>query len=116
MRSKSSFMPAELLYEAIVDSSDDAIVSKNLQAIVQSWNKAAERVFGYSAEEMIGQSITKLLPSDRLQEETLILERLQQGEQVDHFETKRRRKDGRIIDVSLTISPIRNREDRSRYY
>jgi PAS domain S-box-containing protein len=110
MRSKSSFMPAELLYEAIVDSSDDAIVSKNLQAIVQSWNKAAERVFGYSAEEMIGQSITKLLPSDRLQEETLILERLQQGEQVDHFETKRRRKDGRIIDVSLTISPIRNRE------
>jgi PAS domain S-box-containing protein len=98
------------LYTAIVDSSDDAIVSKNLQGIVQSWNKGAERVFGYPAVEMIGQSITKLLPPDRPDEETKILARLQQGERLDHFETQRRRKDGTIIDVSLTISPIRNAE------
>jgi PAS domain S-box-containing protein len=104
----SSFIPAELLYEAIVDSSDDAIVSKNLQSIVMSWNNAAERIFGYTPEEMIGQSIEKLFPEDRLDEETQILARLQKGERVDHFETKRRRKDGRLIDVSLTISPIRD--------
>jgi len=105
---RSSFIPADLLYEAIVDSSDDAIVSKNLQSIVMSWNKGAERVFGYTAGEMIGQSIEKLFPPDRLDEETVIMARLQRGERVDHFETKRRRKDGELIDVSLTISPIRN--------
>jgi len=108
--SEPTFLPAELLYEAIVDSSDDAIVSKNLQGIVMSWNKGAERVFGYPAEEMIGQSITKLLPPDRPNEEAQILARLQRGERLDHFETKRRRKDGELIDVSLTISPIRNTE------
>jgi PAS domain S-box-containing protein len=106
--SVSSFIPADLLYEAIVDSSDDAIVSKNLQGIVMSWNKGAERVFGYQAEEMIGQSIMKILPRDRSDEEAEILARLQRGERVDHFETKRQRKDGVLIDVSLTISPIRN--------
>ncbi|HEX4629371.1 MAG TPA: PAS domain S-box protein [Chthoniobacterales bacterium] len=106
--SKSSFIPADLLYEAIVQSSDDAIVSKNLQSIVMSWNKGAERIFGYSAEEMIGQSIVKLLPPDRLDEENHILSRLHKGERLDHFETRRQRKDGRIIDVSLTISPIRD--------
>ena len=110
MSKKSSFIPPELLYEAIVDSSDDAIVSKNLQGIVMSWNKAAERIFGYTAEEMIGQSISKLFPPDRLDEETHIVARIQQGERVDHFETKRRRKDGKLIDVSLTISPIRSPE------
>jgi PAS domain S-box-containing protein len=108
MSTKPTFIPAELLHEAIVDSSDDAIVSKNLEGIVMSWNKAAERVFGYSAAEMIDQSIIKLLPADRVDEEAYILGRLQRGERVDHFETKRQRKDGRIIDVSLTISPIRN--------
>ena len=107
---KSSFIPADLLYEAIVDSSDDAIVSKNLHSIVMSWNKAAERMFGYTAEEMIGQSISKLFPPDRWDEEAQILARLQQGARVDHFETKRQRKDGQLIDVSLTISPIRNAE------
>ena len=107
---KPSFIPADLLYEAIVDSSDDAIVSKNLQSIVMSWNAAAERMFGYTAEEMIGQSISKLFPPDRLDEETQIVARLQQGERVDHFETVRRRKDGQLIDVSLTISPIRDAE------
>jgi len=110
VRKKSSFIPADLLYEAIVDSSDDAIVSKNLQSIVISWNKGAERIFGYTAEEMIGQSISKLFPPDRLDEEARIVARLQQGGRVDHFETKRRRKDGELIDVSLTISPIRNAE------
>ena len=75
-----------------------------------SWNKAAERMFGYTAEEMIGQSIEKLFPPDRLDEEMQILARLQKGERVDHFETKRQRKDGELIDVSLTISPIRNAE------
>ena len=110
MSSKSDFMPSDLLYEAIVDSSDDAIISKNLQSIVMSWNRSAERIFGYPAQEMVGQSIAKLFPKDRLNEETQILARLQQGERVDHFETQRQRKDGKLIDVSLTISPIRNAE------
>ena len=73
-----------------------------------SWNKSAERIFGYSAEEIVGQSIAKLFPPDRLDEEAQILARLQRGERVDHFETQRQRKDGKLIDVSLTISPIRN--------
>ena len=111
MSPKSNFIPADLLYEAIVDSSDDAIVSKNLKGVVMSWNNGAERIFGYSAEEMIGQSITKLLPPDRPNEEAQILARLQRGERLEHFETQRKRKDGRIIDVSLTISPIRNSDD-----
>ena len=104
---KRSSIPAISCIEAIVDSSDDAIVSKDLQSIVMSWNKAAERIFGYTADEMIGQSIAKLIPRDRLDEETHILARLHLGERVDHFDTIRQRKDGRLIDVSLTISPIR---------
>ena len=108
MRKRSDFIPADLLYEAIVDSSDDAIVSKNLQSIVMSWNPAAERIFGYTAEEMIGESIAKLFPADRFDEESHILARLEKGERVDHFETIRQHKDGRLIDVSLTISPIRD--------
>src|SRR6476661_3176179 len=110
MSSKSIFIPADVLYEAIVDSSDDAIVSKDLHSTIMSWNKGAERIFGYSAEEMVGESIIKLLPPDRLDEEAQILARLQRGERVEHFETRRQRKDGRVIDVSLTISPIRNSE------
>jgi PAS domain S-box-containing protein len=106
--SAKSFIPTKLLYEAIVDSSEDAIVSKDLQSIVKSWNQGAERDFGYSAEEMVGQSISKLLPPDRRDEEAQILARLQRGERVEHFETTRQRRDGKIIDVSLTISPIRN--------
>ena len=73
-----------------------------------SWNAAAERIFGYRAEEMIGQSILRLLPEDRHDEERMILERLRRGEHVDHFETVRRTKDGRLLDVSLTISPLRD--------
>jgi PAS domain S-box-containing protein len=99
---------AALRLAAIVEGSDDAIIGKNLRSIVTSWNHGAERIFGYSAEEMIGQSITLLIPPARLSEEQDILARLQRGEQVQHFETVRVRKDGREIHVSLTISPIRD--------
>lgn len=93
---------------AIVASSDDAIISKTFDSVVTSWNASAERLFGYTAEEMIGESIIKLIPPDRLQEEPNILSRLKKGEKLDHFETKRLRKDGTLIDVSLTISGIRD--------
>ncbi|HKS89039.1 MAG TPA: PAS domain S-box protein, partial [Stellaceae bacterium] len=93
---------------AIVESSDDAIVSKNLDGVVTSWNRAAETMFGYRADEMIGRPITVLFPPDRLSEEDMILARLRRGEPVDHFETVRVRKDGSTIEVSLTISPVRN--------
>lgn len=93
---------------AIVESSDDAIISKDLRGVVTSWNRSAEVTFGYRAEEMIGRPIHVLFPPDRLIEEDLILERIGRGERIDHFETVRRRKDGRHIDVSLTISPIRD--------
>jgi two-component system CheB/CheR fusion protein len=96
---------------AIVASSDDAIVSKDLNGTIMSWNAGAERLFGYSAQEAVGQPIASLLlPLDRLDEEAHILERIQRGEIIDHFETVRRRKDGAFIDVSVTISPIRDRE------
>jgi two-component system sensor kinase len=90
---------------AIVESSDDAIVGKTLEGIVTSWNKSAERLFGYRAEEIIGQPVARLIPEDRLEEETQILARLRRGERVDHFETVRRRKDGTVVDVSVSISP-----------
>ena len=100
------------LLASIVSSSDDAIASKTLEGIVTSWNAAAERMFGYSAEEMIGKSITQVIPQDRLEEEKEILARIVRGERVDHFETLRRRKDGQLIKVSLTISPIRSTSGR----
>jgi PAS domain S-box-containing protein len=93
---------------AIVESSDDAIVSKDLNGVIKSWNKGAERLFGYAAEEAIGKSITILIPEDRLSEEPEILERLKRGERVDHFETVRRNKHGSLLDISLTISPLKN--------
>lgn len=93
---------------AIVESAEDAIVSKTLQGIVTSWNKGAEKLFGYTAEEMIGQLILRLIPPDRAGEEPHILERLRKGERVEHFETRRITKTGEIRDISLTISPIRN--------
>ena len=95
-------------FAAIVESSDDAIISKTLESIVTSWNNSAERIFGYTAEEMIGMSITKIVPPDRLDEEPKILERLKKGERIDHFETKRLTKDGRLLDISLSISPVKN--------
>lgn len=97
-----------LTLAAIVDSSDDAIISKNLQGIVTSWNLSAERIFGYTSEEMVGEPILKLIPEDRLEEEPEILKRISQGDRVDHFETIRRRKNGELVHVSLTISPIKS--------
>lgn len=99
---------AQALLAAIVDSSEDAIVSKSLDSIVTSWNAGAERIFGYTAEEMIGQSITRLIPHDRPEEEAHIIERLRKGERVEHFESVRVRKDGTSLEVSLTISPVRS--------
>ena len=98
----------EALLAAIVESSDDAIVSKTLDGIITSWNRGAQRVFGYTPAEAIGQSITMLIPEDRLHEEDMILSRLRRGEPVDHYETVRATKDGRLIDVSVTISPVRD--------
>ena len=93
---------------AIVDSADDAIVSKDLNGIVRTWNRAAEQMFGYSAEEMIGRSITTIIPQDRLPEEEEVLRRIRAGQSVRHFETVRRRKDGSPVEISLTVSPIRS--------
>jgi PAS domain S-box-containing protein len=96
------------LLAAIVGSSDDAIVSKTLDGIITSWNHSAERIFGYSADEAIGKHITLIIPRDRWDEETNIIERLRRGERVDHFRTVRRRKNGSLFDVSLTISPVKD--------
>jgi PAS domain S-box-containing protein len=93
---------------AIVTSSEDAIVSKDLTGRIMTWNAAAERIFGYSAAEAVGRSIHLIIPTDRRSEEDVVLERIRRGEQVDHFETVRRRKDGTFVEVSLTISPIRD--------
>jgi PAS domain S-box-containing protein len=93
---------------AIVQSSDDAIISKTLDGIVTSWNDSAARLFGYTEEEIIGQSITKLIPPDRISEETDILNKLRRGERITHFETKRITKDGKILDVSESISPVKD--------
>jgi two-component system sensor histidine kinase UhpB len=93
---------------AIVDSSDDAIVSKTLDGIIMSWNRGAEQLFGYTAAEAIGQHIFLIIPDDRREEEEDVLARLRRGEKVDHFETVRRTKDGRQITISLTVSPVRD--------
>lgn len=93
---------------SIVESSDDAIVSKNLDGIITSWNKGAERVFGYTAERAIGQPITIVIPQDRQDEERMILTRIGRGDRIDHFETIRQRQDGTLIFVSLTVSPVKN--------
>jgi len=96
------------LLAAIVDSSDDAIVSKTLDGIITSWNKSAERIFGYLPEEAVGKHITLIIPRDRWDEEASIIARICRGERVDHFQTVRRRKDGSLVDVSLTISPVKD--------
>ncbi|MBO0716981.1 MAG: PAS domain S-box protein [Rhizobiales bacterium] len=95
---------------SIVQSSDDAIVSKNLDGIITSWNKGAERVFGYTTQESVGQPITIVIPQDRQDEERTILTRIRRGERIEHFETIRQRKHGSLIWVSLTISPVKNAE------
>jgi len=91
---------------AIVEFSDDAIISKDLNGIITSWNRGAERVFGYRADEVVGQPVTILMPPDRVNEEPGILKRIRRGESIDHYETVRRRKDGTLLDISLTVSPI----------
>ena len=91
---------------AVVDSSDDAIVTKTLDGVIRSWNRGAERLFGYSAAEAVGQQIFLIVPPDRIEEEREVLSRLRRGERIDHFETIRQTKDGRRIPISLTVSPV----------
>ncbi|HTC03515.1 MAG TPA: PAS domain S-box protein [Xanthobacteraceae bacterium] len=90
----------------IVETSDDAIISKNLDGVIQTWNRGAERIFGYTADEIIGKAVTTLMPLERYDEEPAILARLRRGERIDHYQTVRRRKDGTLLDVSLTVSPV----------
>ena len=99
---------AAALLAAIVDSADDVIVSKDLEGTITSWNKAAERIFGYTAEEAVGRNIKLIIPTDLHSEEDEILARLRRGEKIDHFQTTRQAKDGRRVDISLTVSPIRD--------
>jgi len=103
---------ATRLLAAIVESSHDAIVSKSLNGVITSWNKGAERLFGYTAEEAVGQNITLIIPPERRDEERTIVEQLTRGERVDNFETVRMRKDGSLLDVSLTISPMKDASGR----
>src|SRR5262249_30645162 len=103
---------AQTLLGAIVESSQDAIISKTLQGRILTWNTGAERLFGYTPHEAVGQLITLIIPPDRHDEERLILERLGRGERIEHYETVRMAKNGRRIDISLTISPLRDRTGR----
>ena len=96
---------------AIVESSEDAIISKLLEGTITSWNSAAERLFGYAADEIVGESILTLIPESRRNEETEIIDRIRRGERLEHFETQRRHKSGRLIDISLTVSPIKRSSD-----
>jgi PAS domain S-box-containing protein len=95
-------------FAAIIGTSDDAILSKDLNGVIKSWNTGAERIFGYTADEIIGQPITILVPADRQHEEAEILRRLKQGDRIEHYETVRRRRDGTLIDVSLSVSPVKD--------
>ena len=97
---------------SIVESSDDAIISKDLNGIITTWNGGAERLFGYTSDEAIGKPITILIPADRIDEEPEIIERVRRGERVDHYDTVRRRKDGSLFDISLTVSPLKNTDGR----
>jgi PAS domain S-box-containing protein len=102
------FASADLRLAAIVSSSDDAIVSKDLDGTIRSWNRAAERLFGYTAAEAVGRSIRMIIPADRQWEEDEVLARIGRGESIEHYETVRRRKDGSLVPISLTVSPVRN--------
>jgi PAS domain S-box-containing protein len=95
---------------SLVESSDDAIIGKNIDGIITSWNKGAQRLFGYTADEMVGKPVTTLFPPDRHDEEHIILGRIMRGERIEHYETVRHRKDGSPVDVSLTVSPVKNAE------
>src|SRR5262249_34873029 len=98
----------QLFLASIVSSADDAIISKNMDGVVTSWNRSAEKLFGYSAEDIIGRPIALLVAADHPNEEPQILDRIRRGERIEHYETKRIRKDGKVVDVSLTISPIKD--------
>jgi PAS domain S-box-containing protein len=100
------------LLASIVESSDDAIISKSLDGIIQSWNAAAERVFGYTAEQAVGRHISVIIPADRAAEEEQIIVRIRAGEKVDHFDTVRARKDGQLIPISVTVSPVKDEAGR----
>ena len=95
-------------YVAIIKSSDDAILSKDLNGVIMTWNRGAQLLFGYTAEEAVGKPVTILIPMDRYDEEPMILERIRRGQSIDHYETIRQRKDGSLVDISLTVSPIKN--------
>lgn len=112
VRAQTRLDDARFSLAAIAESSDDAIVGKDLSGVVTAWNNAAEAMFGYAAEEMIGQPITRIIPLDRIEEEASILDRIRRGERIVHFVTERQCRDGRVIPVSLTILPIR--DDRGR--
>ncbi|WP_349962487.1 PAS domain S-box protein [Rhizobium sp. ZPR3] len=99
---------AQAFLAAIVENSDDAIISKSINGIITSWNRSAERLFGYTAEEAIGEHITIIIPEDRLLEEETIISAIRAGEKIDHYETIRRRKDGTLVEISLTASPVRD--------
>src|SRR3989440_4872986 len=101
---------ARIRLASIVDSSEDAIISKSLEGIITSWNNSAERMFGYTPEEAIGKSIIMIIPPELREEETMILARLRQGERIEHFETVRAAKTGTLINLSLTVSPVRNKQ------
>jgi PAS domain S-box-containing protein len=99
--------PEQILW-SIVENSDDAIITKNLDGIISSWNKSAEQIFGYTAEEVIGKPVTILIPPERHDEEPAILARIRRGERIHHYETVRQRKDGSLLNISLTVSPVKN--------
>src|SRR5690349_4300313 len=103
---------AQYWLAALIESADDAIISKTLDGIITSWNEGARRIFGYEADEVIGKSVTILIPEGHLDEEPAILARLRAGQRIEHYETVRVRKDGRLIDISLTVSPIRGPDGR----
>jgi two-component system, chemotaxis family, CheB/CheR fusion protein len=110
LRERAGRTPLQELLASIVEDSDDAILSKNLEGTILTWNKAAERMYGYRPEEVIGKNVSILLPPDRPQEVREILQRLRLGEKIEHYETRRRTKDGGVLYVSLTISPVRDAE------
>src|SRR2546430_5320842 len=109
---KISSPPSDAFLAALINSSGDAILSKDLNGVITSWNKGAERMFGYTADEAVGQPVTMLFPPDRFDEEPGILARIRRGELIDHYETVRRRKNGSLIDISLTVSPIHDDQGR----